>query len=54
MGHASFETTLLYAHLSEGHVKKQVMRLPFAGSEAEPEKQLRIVRGGEKVCYQKQ
>jgi len=39
MGHQSFETTLLYAHLSEGHVKKQVMRLPFAG-----EKELKPVR----------
>jgi site-specific recombinase XerD len=34
MGHQSFQTTLQYAHLSEEHVKKQVMRLPFAkGSE---------------------
>lgn len=31
MGHRSFETTLQYAHLSEDHVKKQVLRLPFAG-----------------------
>lgn len=31
MGHASYETTLRYAHLSPEHVKKQVMRLPFAG-----------------------
>ena len=30
MGHESFETTLRYAHLSEDHVKKQVLRLPFA------------------------
>jgi integrase/recombinase XerC/integrase/recombinase XerD len=30
MGHQSFETTLQYAHLSEDHVKKQVMKLPFA------------------------
>jgi len=30
MGHANFETTLQYAHLSEDHVKKQVLRLPFA------------------------
>ncbi len=30
MGHRSFETTLQYAHLSEEHVKKQVLRLPFA------------------------
>lgn len=30
MGHQSFETTLRYAHLSEGHVKKQVLKLPFA------------------------
>ena len=30
MGHQSFETTLQYAHLSEEHVKKQVLRLPFA------------------------
>jgi site-specific recombinase XerD len=31
MGHRSFETTLRYAHLSEDHVKKQVLKLPFAG-----------------------
>ena len=30
MGHQSFETTLQYAHLSEEHVKKQVLKLPFA------------------------
>jgi len=30
MGHQNFETTLQYAHLSEDHVKKQVLRLPFA------------------------
>ncbi|MFC1718612.1 tyrosine-type recombinase/integrase [Candidatus Poribacteria bacterium] len=30
MGHASYETTLQYAHLSKDHVKKQVLRLPFA------------------------
>ena len=30
MGHASFETTVRYAHLSKDHVKKQVLRLPFA------------------------
>ena len=30
MGHASFETTVRYAHLSQDHVKKQVLRLPFA------------------------
>lgn len=30
MGHQSFETTLQYAHLSEEHVKSQVLRLPFA------------------------
>ena len=30
MGHRSFETTLQYAHLSEDHVKQQVMKLPFA------------------------
>jgi len=30
MGHASYETTLRYAHLSEDHVKRQVLRLPFA------------------------
>lgn len=32
MGHQSFQTTLQYAHLSEEHVKKQVLRLPFAGT----------------------
>ncbi len=30
MGHKSFETTLQYAHLSAEHVKRQVLRLPFA------------------------
>ena len=30
MGHQSFETTLQYAHLSQDHAKKQVMKLPFA------------------------
>jgi integrase len=30
MGHASFETTLQYAHLSKDHAKKQVLRLPYA------------------------
>jgi hypothetical protein len=30
MGHQSVETTLQYAHLSEDHVKKQVLKLPFA------------------------
>ena len=32
MGHQSFETTLKYAHLSAEHVKRQVLRLPFASS----------------------
>ena len=30
MGHRSFETNLKYAHLSAEHVKRQVLRLPFA------------------------
>jgi integrase len=30
MGHQSFETTLRYAHLSEDHSKRQVLKLPFA------------------------
>jgi len=30
MGHQNFETTLQYAHVSEDHVKRQVLRLPFA------------------------
>jgi len=30
MGHRSYETTLRYAHLSEDHAKKQVLKLPFA------------------------
>ena len=30
MGHKSFETTLQYAHLSEDHVKKRVLKFPFA------------------------
>ncbi len=30
MGHRSIETTLQYAHLSEDHVGKQVLKLPFA------------------------
>ena len=29
MGHQSYETTLKYSHLSEEHVKKQVLRLPY-------------------------
>ncbi len=32
MGHQSFETTLQYAHLSEEHVKRQVLKLPFANA----------------------
>jgi site-specific recombinase XerD len=32
MGHRSFETTLKYAHLSAEHVKRQVLRLPFASA----------------------
>ena len=31
MGHQSFQTTLQYAHLSEEHVGKQVLKLPFSG-----------------------
>ena len=31
MGHQSFETTLQYTQLSEEHVRKQVLRLPFSG-----------------------
>ncbi len=31
MGHQSSQTTLQYAHLSEEHVGKQVLRLPFSG-----------------------
>jgi len=30
MGHQSFETTIQYVHLSEDHVKRQVLKLPFA------------------------
>jgi len=30
MGHADYQTTLQYAHLSRDHVKSQVLRLPFA------------------------
>lgn len=30
MGHQSFETTLQYAHLSQDHVKQEVLRLPYA------------------------
>jgi len=30
MGHQKFETTLQYAHLSADHVKRQVLKLPFA------------------------
>ena len=30
MGHQSFETTLQYVHLSDDHVKRQVLKLPFA------------------------
>ena len=31
MGHARYETTLRYAHLSPEHVKKQVEKLPYSG-----------------------
>ena len=30
MGHQSFETTLQYAHMSEDHANRQVLKLPFA------------------------
>jgi len=30
MGHQSYETTLQYAHLSEDHSKREVLKLPFA------------------------
>ena len=30
MGHQSFETTLQYVYLSENHVKRQVLKFPFA------------------------
>jgi len=30
MGHRSYETTLQYAHLSEEHSKRQVLKFPFA------------------------
>jgi integrase len=30
MGHQSFETTIQYVHLSDDHVKRQVLKLPFA------------------------
>jgi integrase len=30
MGHSSYKTTLQYAHLSEDHANKQVLKLPFA------------------------
>jgi integrase len=30
VGHRSYETTLQYAHLSEDHANKQVLKLPFA------------------------
>ena len=46
MGHRSFETTLQYAHLSEDHVKKQVLKLPFAngsGNSAPRERHLEVV-----------
>ena len=33
MGHQNFETTLQYAHLSEEHVGKQVLKLPYSGGE---------------------
>jgi integrase len=35
MGHQSYETTLKYAHLSEDHVKKQVLKLPYGRKMAE-------------------
>ena len=33
MGHQSSQTTLQYAHLSEEHVGKQVLKLPYSGCE---------------------
>jgi integrase len=33
MGHQRSQTTLQYAHLSEEHVGKQVLRLPYSGDE---------------------
>jgi integrase len=30
MGHQSYETTLQYAHMSEDHANRQVLKLPFA------------------------
>ena len=30
MGHQNYKTTLQYAHLAKDHVKKQVLKLPFA------------------------
>jgi integrase len=39
MGHQSYETTLRYAHLAEGHVGKQTNKLPY-GKAKEP---LRII-----------
>jgi site-specific recombinase XerD len=30
MGHQDYKTTLQYAHLSKEHVKRQVLKLPFA------------------------
>ncbi len=46
MGHRSFETTLQYAHLSEDHVKKQVLKLPFAngsGNSAPRERHAEVI-----------
>ena len=41
MGHQSFETTLQYVHLSEDHVKKQVLRLPFANGSGQSAPRIR-------------
>ncbi len=35
LGHQSYETTLKYAHLSEDHVKKQVLKLSYGRNMAE-------------------
>ncbi len=39
MGHADYKTTEIYAHLAEGHTKKQVQKLPYGKQAVE----LRIV-----------
>ena len=41
MGHQSFETTLQYAHMSEDHANRQVLKLPFANGSGQSAPRIR-------------